>query len=190
MVNSHKRRSLNKFSIIILGLTFLIGCGTNQMPLDTAGKLATAVDYTDRPAFFEVQLPQEEHNVYEKLKGNWILRGSGYLPSANGPVPTDGEATGNWVVDKNFFEWKETSSLENDTKQHSEKRIYMGYDNLREMYTMWIMSSESVMTQYLTGYYDQKKSELTFRRTSIISFEGEQVPFHVRMVINVDMGVF
>lgn len=168
---------------ILFSTLFVVNFSSCTLKKDTAGKSATAVDYTDRPSFIEIQSPGDGHKILDKLEGTWHKSGSGYLPSSNGPTPTIGKAEGQWILTGNFFEWRDESSPITDSTMVSESSYYFGYDNLREMYVLWIMTTGSVMTQYLIGEVEGE-DQLTFRRTSVISYKGKKTAFYVRFVIN------
>ncbi len=170
-------------SHILFFILFVVNFSSCTSKQDTAGKPATAIDFTDRPAFIEVQSPGENHKILDQLEGFWHKSGSGYLPSSSGPTPTTGNAEGEWILKGNFFEWRDESSPITDSTMVSESIYYFGYDNLREMYVLWIMGTGSVMTQYLIGK-PEAENRLTFRRTSIISYKRKEIAFHVRFVIN------
>ncbi|MBO6524949.1 MAG: DUF1579 family protein [Balneolaceae bacterium] len=170
-------------SHILFLVLFVVNFSSCTPKEDTAGKPATTVDYTDRPGFTEIQSPGDGHEILNNLEGSWYKSGSGYLPSASGPTPTAGTAKGQWILKGNFFEWREESWPITDSTRVSESIYHFGYDNLRQMYVLWIMSTESVMTQYLIGK-SEAENQLTFRRTSIISYKRKEIAFHVRLVIN------
>lgn len=174
-----------KVWILIFACSSFLGCTGTLNTIDTAGKPAIAIDFTDREEFIKAQSPSLNHRNLDLLKGSWSLEGSGYLPSANGPTPTFGMAKSNWVVDGNFLKWTASSNPISDSTRVSETIFYLGYDNLREMYAMWIMSTGSVMIQYLTGTYNDLHKSFTFVRTSVLLFEGEKTSFDVRFVIDV-----
>lgn len=159
---------------LFAALALLAACSppAAQPPADTTGVPATAVPITDREAFMAAQRPQAPHARFQALVGQWAYRDS----TTTTTLQADTFVSAGWL------------RLRLYTDSILQQEAHLGYDNLRQMYTLWVMHAHSVTTQFYTGQWHAATSELLLQRTGIVLANGQQEAFHVRLHLKPSPG--
>lgn len=121
--------------------------------------------------------PNHNHFRLDAFAGNWKLNYA-IQPENNNAIYSKGTAENNIICDGRYLEMDNQITLMQSLYQ---VKIYVGYDNVREEYTMIIIEGLTTNPMILRGHYEEEKNMYVFEGTTDITKEIRQLPIRAEL---------